>query len=377
MVPKYHGATGRYHVVSKKKSEGLELVGFNGEKAESQEWAFSFDSNTLEVTLDQLVRTLQPSRVFIASKPTESKRIQILATRGYEKKVTINTASVTRVTLEKILEGEPETRTFEQDVTILCAPIHTAAHGSFGLLYVEYSEPSNIGAAQMTWLASLGRALGKRVETNRVTRRVSESKVAYEALPTREEIWNELRLRGLAARRSGDLELSEEALNRTLLYCRCRGLKGLHLARTLNDLSEVRRLKGKLDEAKTLLDESIALLESHPEVDILSSLPFFNNLAGLHYERGQTEEAAKIYGSLLQRLEKADLTHSSQNVMILSNLGTLYLRNEQFGDAQSFLRKAHKLAIGIFGPENDVTLDCLSKYQEAHSRNALPDRQVS
>lgn len=337
---------------------------------------FQIREPILEATLEQVSRTLKPERILIAYRRRSDENLTLVAQRGFVGSLSLETADVSHSTIEEVYQGAG-TRTSNEQFpaprptatasmnfaglrSVLCAPIITHEHGIIGVIYADDKRVVGaFGQAHVDWLTRIGKALGSTITAEQVVIKPVQAEPS-----TPSEWWKHYRAQAWNARGANDLQSAESFLKQALGCCSDADLPGLCLSRTLNDLSEVYRQQGRLDEAESLIKEAIKVADAYREVSYAQKVPFYNNLAGLLYARERWNEAEDVYESILSALRNHGLDDSQVAIPVLCNLGTLLLKVGEVVRALHLFGKASKIAETEHGRQSSVTQRCRKKLQE-------------
>jgi Tfp pilus assembly protein PilF len=331
----------------------------------------------LEASIEQVFRTLRPERVLIAYQVNPGESLHLACQRGFVGNVQLSSADVSMSTILAVFEGGGSQNCVEHSVpteatssmtfsglrSVLCAPILVPGGEVIGVIYAD--DKRSVGAfgkEHLDWLIRIGKALGINAIREPV---VSES-------PTRtlDELWKQHRSSGLQALKRADLGCAETDMREALSCCRRGDLGPLALARTLSDLSEIVRMQGRLDEAQGLIEECIDLTESRLGLECRSTIPFYNNLAGLLYAQGRVSEAEDVYCQILERVDGGESEHWGRAIPVLANLGTLCLRSGQVDRAVLYHQKAVRMATELWGDTDPITQRCIERLEACQKLSA-------
>ena len=343
-----------------------------------------FTEDDLSQALDQVARTLKPERILLVTREMSRSPSFRVNSHGFPEQPStqflltnsLQALGVSLSNIENVMATGKAINCIDADESssqgatdsvimtgirsILCAPIKNTHGHTVGVLYADDRKRRGMfSAAHVEWVLSFCKALGGRAQVETVADYLPAPEPA-----TRQEIWSKIRKKGLLAKSLGSLEIAEKCLIRALAYCRCRDLKGLFLARTLNDLAEVLRLRNKFEAAGARLKECLQLAEEDPAIDYRTSVPFRNNLAGLRHAEGRTSEAKQLYLQILGQLDRASKKDAKAAIPILANLGTLHLQGSEFELAVKYLSKAALLARNVWGEDHVVFKQCQKKLAE-------------
>ena len=153
-------------------------------------------------------------------------------------------------------------------------------------------------------------------------------------------------------------------------------LSNLEVAVTLNNLALVYADQGRVYESEQCLLRSLALIEKLPGANLLIYSAAFNQLANLYFESSQK---AKIDRRRLEGLRvslEAAAPGSVDLALTDANLGSLYLLEKRYVDAELMFRKAleilrpmgnHARMASILGNLG------VMKFEMGHRREAVAD----
>lgn len=333
---------------------------------------FEIRAEVLEATLDQVVRTLRPERALIALAEGPNSPLQLEVQRGFVGRLTLEDADVSLSTIHTVLgSGTSEQSLVKGETTppeatdsmkyaglrsVLCAPIYRDGYKPFGVIYLDdKSKIGAFGAKHLSWLSRIGKALGSNA-------RVIESS------PLPGELWRGYRKQAFQAR-NVDLTRAESCLKKALACCLDGDLGALCRARTLSDLSEILRMQGRHTQALQLINKAIAAAEQDPNIDYASTIPFYNNLAGLHYALGKPEEAESLYRRIVEQTDQLG-AECEALIPVLCNWGTVSLKTQKLTLALSLFERAARLATERFGEQNQIVTQCRQRLEECRRLSA-------
>lgn len=333
---------------------------------------FEIRQEVLEATLDQVVRTLRPERALIALMDSPKSPLQLEVQRGFVGQVCLESADLSLSTIQTVLgSGRSEQSLVRGQITppkatesmryaglrsVLCAPIFRDEHEPFGVIYLDdKTKVGAFGEQHLSWLTRIGKALGSNARV-------------VERLPDPSELWRDYREQAFRAR-NVDLSLAESCLKKALACCLDGDLGALCRARTLSDLSEILRLQGRHAQALQLVKKAISAAEAESEVDYTATIPFYNNLAGLHYALGETERAESLYRRIVERADQLG-AECKALIPVLSNWGTVSLKAQKLTLALSLFERAARLASERFGEQNQIVVQCQQRLDECRRLSA-------
>lgn len=138
--------------------------------------------------------------------------------------------------------------------------------------------------------------------------------------------------------------------HRNLAYLEGAGDRPLETARTLNNLGEIEKALGRLEESERLLRRALALKEAElggEHAEVSSTL---NNLASVLLELERFEEGERLYRRALAIEEATYGTDHPRLSSILNNLGTLLDESGRPEEAVPLLHRARNLVVAAHGP---------------------------
>lgn len=150
---------------------------------------------------------------------------------------------------------------------------------------------------------------------------------------------------GMRAYRADDLEAAARHFERALALARERYGEGdPRLATDLNNLAEVYRLLGGLEEAEKLYLEALSLDRQRGSADPGATATTLNNLALLYRAKKRFEEAEDLYRQALQLLEGNLGPNHPDLARLLNNWAMLKLARGEPQAALELERRALELA---------------------------------
>jgi tetratricopeptide (TPR) repeat protein len=183
------------------------------------------------------------------------------------------------------------------------------------------------------------------------------------------ESWEELNERAKQAHRAGRTEEAEELFGQALAEARKLGPDDSRLVMSLNNLGELHRSAGRLDQAVVLYREALAIRERLVPDDDLELAVSYGNLAQHHQNLGQPEEALDLYRREAEVRERA-LGESDPSVAgALSNAGVAALLLGRHDEARTDLERAIAILEGggslANPPELALALTNLAQVEDA------------
>lgn len=116
------------------------------------------------------------------------------------------------------------------------------------------------------------------------------------------------------------------------------GSRHRDVARILNNLADLRYLKGDLEDVERLYRRSLEInTRDHLNVEVGRSL---NGLALIHNDRGEQVEAENLLLRAMALHEKAQRRDDPYLATVLTNLGILYMQQGRHAESEGMLERA-------------------------------------
>ena len=137
------------------------------------------------------------------------------------------------------------------------------------------------------------------------------------------------------------------------IYKKAYGKYHSSVKTTLQELANTKYQQGYLDEADSLVLESIAISElaSRPndKLDLIDHISTKNNLARLYITKGRLSEAKELAKQTVMIARKHyDLNHNLLATS-LDRLGSVYIGMGEYIKAEKFIRESLDINVSIFG----------------------------
>ena len=153
-----------------------------------------------------------------------------------------------------------------------------------------------------------------------------------------------LNLQGVAALKAGQFVRAQTALERALnIRKQMLGARHPEVAVSLNNLAELYRTQGRVNDAQPLFEHALAIREEtlgkdHP--DVAQSL---NNLALIYEQLRQYKLAETLY-TRARAMVETGLGHEHPDLAnILNNLAGLYYTQERYTEAEPLFKRAQAI----------------------------------
>ena len=126
----------------------------------------------------------------------------------------------------------------------------------------------------------------------------------------------------------------------------------LELGYSLNDLGMVERLRGNMDVAESLFDDTLSLLRARLPADHVEIASPLNNLAGLRKAQGRYPEARTLYERALGVYLISHGENHPDTAAAFNNLASLEYDVGNYDKAESFFEKSVEIQELLFGPDH-------------------------
>ncbi|MBI3928835.1 MAG: tetratricopeptide repeat protein [Armatimonadetes bacterium] len=330
--------------------------------------------------LEEMVERLKPQRAFIAYRAGREDKLVPICAHGLPVSSVLVTGEISLGLITGVLQTGEAVHTLDAQNhpqlsertsvvltglrSVICAPIAQPSGLTVGVLYADDRvHEAAFKEGEVAWVRELGVWLG---------RQISDLLQHWEE-PDEQELvgWNRIRQKGLEAFGEGRYA---DALR---LLARARDLadswpgEGPKLCLSLNELAEVHRAQGELDEAEKLLSRALEILERlsrdrHPD-----AVPCLNNLGGIHFARGNSARAEALYTYCLDILEASGNGRNPRLIAVLNNIGTVCLERGDVEKAARHYRRAVELAVMAFGEHHPAVLRCRERLDECTRASGL------
>ena len=190
--------------------------------------------------------------------------------------------------------------------SILCVPLLDSEGTPDGLLYMDSRVKTNaFGDTHLMALTKLAESVSEKLHAfTQPSKRVLADESEFETL----------RKKALDAIREKHLDDAETWLMAAREVAQNSGVRALVYSRVLNDLGQVYKFTGRLEEARPLLEEALEIAEEHPPSS--ERLAALNNLAGLAIKEGNPHSGL----ALLKRAVGVTGAFDSLRICLFYNL---------------------------------------------------------
>jgi tetratricopeptide (TPR) repeat protein len=161
--------------------------------------------------------------------------------------------------------------------------------------------------------------------------------------------WVDLQLGNYAAAsaegRQG-LELEKKVYGRDHVY----------VAYTLRILAAISRQRGDYRQAQTIMDESIAVMETNSAGEN-ELAPFLVDLADVLVAQGKYDDAEKTYLEAMEKVVASLGTSHLYTATVMTHIAGLYARQQRFDEARQLLDAAYPTMKEVFGDDSYALVD--------------------
>lgn len=171
----------------------------------------------------------------------------------------------------------------------------------------------------------------------------------------------------------GQLVQCEERLTAALgMQRELLGPSSIEIAPTLTAQAKLAQLRGDLDTAERLYNESLQLYSSHGQGRTTDATSVMNELAGLYSYRGRNDRAATLYRAALD-IDRRALGNDHPNVgMHLQNLAVALQEQGKLEEAAPLYEESMQILQRVLGERHPQTIDAVSNYGRfLHRRGEL------
>ncbi len=155
-------------------------------------------------------------------------------------------------------------------------------------------------------------------------------------------------------KKMGKLDEAEKYYKESLLILEKKyGDKFPTSASIMSNLANLYTEQKKFDEAETLYDKSLKILKETVGENDINTSTTKNNLAELYLAKQEFGRAIPLFETALEAFEKEFGGKDMSTAMVLSNLATCYLQTQNYDKAEKLLLKAIPLFTALQGQDND------------------------
>ncbi|MBI4469284.1 MAG: tetratricopeptide repeat protein [Acidobacteria bacterium] len=191
-------------------------------------------------------------------------------------------------------------------------------------------------------------------------RRLSQAQPVFERLVELAkrsciEIWEAVSLNNLAEihRRRGHLNEAEPGFQTALaIREKLGGPEHLEVARVLHNLSELYRAQGRYRLSEPLCRRAVNIREKLLGLQHADTFGLMIALAELHHTQGDFNEAAALYERLLGIAEGSPAVDETLLALCLNDLASLYDDQGQYLKATPFFQRSLQIRERVLGPEH-------------------------
>lgn len=171
----------------------------------------------------------------------------------------------------------------------------------------------------------------------------------------------------------GQLAKCEERLTAALRMQReLLGQSAIETAPTLTAQAKLAQLRGDLDAAERLYNESLQLYSAHGQGRTTDATSVMNELAGLYSYSGRNDRAATLYRAALD-IDRQSLGNDHPHVgMHLQNLAVALQEQGKLEEAAPLYEESMQILQRVLGERHPQTIDAVSNYGRfLHRRGEL------
>jgi len=127
-----------------------------------------------------------------------------------------------------------------------------------------------------------------------------------------------------------------------------------YLAYTLSALSLIYREQGKYYQAKSALDEAIAIMLDSHSADDKAMAPFFVDIAKLLVAEGDLEQAESYYQKAMLLINSSYGPDHLYTANVLADIAKLYTLQERYAEAEELVNRAVAVQEKIYGSDHHL-----------------------
>ncbi len=127
-----------------------------------------------------------------------------------------------------------------------------------------------------------------------------------------------------------------------------------YLAYTLSTLSSIYCELGKHSQAKSALDEAMAIMLDGHSADDKAMAPFFVDIAKLYVAQGDLEEAESYYQKAMLLINSSYGPDHLYTANVLASIAELYTLQEKYIEAEELINRAVAVQEKIYGPDHHL-----------------------
>jgi tetratricopeptide (TPR) repeat protein len=208
--------------------------------------------------------------------------------------------------------------------------------------------------------------------TRLVQQRLCQNDVIYDITPHR---LGQASLIADLLRLQVPLLAGEQMYQRTLTgYERALGPDHTSTLNTVNNLGNLYRDRGKLDQAEQMYQRALVGNEKALGPDHTSTLEIVNNFGVLYRLQGKLDQAEQMHQRALAGFEKAFGADHTSTLTTVNNLGLLYSGQGKLKEAEEMYRRALAGFEKAFGPDHTWTLTTVKKPWQSLQRSGKAER---
>lgn len=146
------------------------------------------------------------------------------------------------------------------------------------------------------------------------------------------------------------------------------GKDHVSIAQILNELALVHFERGNFQEAEDLYKRAIEIGEKAELVDIPDLVKWLNNLAILYFTVARYNEAEPLYKKAIDLHKRLSPENLNLLATYLNNLGLLYLETDNYNEAKKLLTDALSIEVKVLGEENLITAQSIHNLGTLYAR---------
>ena len=177
------------------------------------------------------------------------------------------------------------------------------------------------------------------------------------------ENWQTLNTAGMLAYQEKDFVTAKELFERALETLELGNQPGPHAATTLNNLAAVHKNLGEIEQAELRYRNSLAIIETiqgpnHPDVAM-----GLNNLAALYFSQQAFDKAEPLWKRSLRISEQILGNKHPHLVQLLVTLGMVAQAQREFDQAETFYVRAIRITEHALKPDHPGLLPLYVRYE--------------
>jgi tetratricopeptide (TPR) repeat protein len=165
---------------------------------------------------------------------------------------------------------------------------------------------------------------------------------------------------GLSLGSLGNFDAAESVMLQAAAIEKAEPRLNDQLASSLNNLANLERTHGRINDATQYEAELQRMLDSGLKVDAFTLTSTWNTFARTAEETGKYRQAEELYGKALRLFEEENRLNDTRYAATLSNMGSLESRRRHYKKAQEFYERALEIDKSVLGTAHPAVASDLS-----------------